>query len=71
LPFLCIFETLHIPDAVWSETVEQGRTPQADVLRLNNVQRHTLFQSEVTSQRKTAWKTCMLGSVNAYIFAGR
>ncbi|MCL0079669.1 hypothetical protein M1O18_02015 [Dehalococcoidia bacterium] len=47
LPLLCIFETLHIPDAVWSETVEQGRTPQADVLRLSNVQRHTFFQAEV------------------------
>jgi len=48
LPLLRIFETLYIPDAVWLETVEQGRTPQADVLRLSNVQRHTLLQAEVT-----------------------
>jgi hypothetical protein len=47
LPLLRIFESLHIPDAVWLETVEQGRTPQADVLRLSNVKRHTLLQSEV------------------------
>ena len=48
LPLLRIFETLHIPDAVWSEAVEQGRTTQADVLRLGNAQRHTLSQTEVT-----------------------
>ncbi|MCL0064854.1 hypothetical protein M1N44_00375 [Dehalococcoidia bacterium] len=48
LPLLRIFETLHIPDAVWLETVEQGRTSQADVLRLSNVQPHTLLQAEVT-----------------------
>ena len=47
LPLLSIFESLHIPDAVWSETVEPGRTPLADVLRLDNVQRHTLSQAEV------------------------
>ena len=28
LPLLHIFETLYIPEAVWSETVEQGRLSQ-------------------------------------------
>jgi predicted nucleic acid-binding protein len=48
LSLLCIFEALHISDAVWSETVERGRIPQADVLRLDDVQRYTLSQAEVT-----------------------
>jgi hypothetical protein len=48
LPLLHIFNTLHIPDAVWSETVEQGRVPQGDVLGLGTVQRHTLPSSQVT-----------------------
>ena len=48
LSLLSIFESLHIPDAVWSETVEKGRTPQASVLGLGNIQRHTLSQIEVT-----------------------
>lgn len=44
LPLLCIFDTLHIPDAVWSETVGQGRVPQGDFLGLGIVQRHTMTQ---------------------------
>ena len=39
LPLLRIFDTVHIPDAVWSETVERGRTSQTEVLRLGNIQR--------------------------------
>jgi predicted nucleic acid-binding protein len=41
------FETLHIPDAVWSETVGQARVSQADVLGLGNVQQHSLPQEDV------------------------
>lgn len=48
LPLLRIFEALHIPDAVWSETVGQGRVVQADIWGLGNVQRHTSSQAEVT-----------------------
>lgn len=48
LPLLCIFDALHIPDAVWSESVEQDRVPRGDVWGLGTVQRHTLSQSEVT-----------------------
>jgi predicted nucleic acid-binding protein len=48
LPLLSIFESLHVPDAVWSETVECGRTPREDFLKLSNVERHNLSQSDVT-----------------------
>jgi len=44
---LRIFETLHIPDAVWSETVGQARVSQADVLGLGNIQQHSLPQEEI------------------------
>jgi predicted nucleic acid-binding protein len=47
LPLLSLFERLHIPEAVWLEAVESGRTPELDVLRLGNVQRHTLSQAEI------------------------
>ena len=47
LPLLRIFDILHVPDAVWSETVEQGRVLQSDLLKLGIVQRHTLSESEV------------------------
>ena len=47
LPLLRIFDIVHIPDAVWSETVGQGRVPQDDILGLGIVKRHTLSQSEV------------------------
>jgi len=47
LSLLRIFDALHIPDAVWSETVEQARVPADDVLALGTVQRHTLLTSEV------------------------
>lgn len=45
---LSIFETLHISDAVWSETVETGRVHGAEVLALGNTQRHTLADADVT-----------------------
>jgi predicted nucleic acid-binding protein len=48
LPLLRIFETVHVPDAVWSETVEQGRVQEADVLKVSNIRRHSLPQTPVT-----------------------
>lgn len=48
LVHLRIFDALHIPDAVWSETVGQDRVPQADILGMDTVQRHTLSRLEVT-----------------------
>lgn len=47
LALLRIFETLHIPDAVWMETVEQGRVVRHDVVGLRSVRRHTLPQPDV------------------------
>lgn len=47
LSLLGIFDTVHIPDEVWSETVGQGRVLQDDVLGLGIVQRNTLSHSEV------------------------
>jgi predicted nucleic acid-binding protein len=48
LALLRIFETLHIPDAVWMETVEQGRVARQDIVGLRSVRRHTLPQSDVS-----------------------
>lgn len=47
LTHLRVFDTLHIPDAVWSETVGQDRIPQEDLLEMSTVRRHTLSRSEV------------------------
>ncbi|RKY69209.1 MAG: hypothetical protein DRQ02_01720 [Candidatus Latescibacterota bacterium] len=47
LPLLRIPDTVHIPDAVWAETIERGRTPQREVFRLRNIQRHALSQLEI------------------------
>jgi len=47
LSLLRIFETLHIPDAVWSETVGRGHVLQDDVQGLSIVQRHTLPPLEI------------------------
>lgn len=46
LSFLRIFDTLHVPDAVWMETVGRARVQEADILHLGNVKRHTLAQTE-------------------------
>ncbi|MCX6113086.1 MAG: hypothetical protein NTY22_07405 [Proteobacteria bacterium] len=47
LSLLRIFETIHIPNAVWSETVGQNRVPKDDILLLGNIQQHNLAQHEV------------------------
>jgi len=48
LSLLTIFERLHLPKAVWLETVVKQRVSADDLLRLGNLQTHTLFQAEVT-----------------------
>jgi predicted nucleic acid-binding protein len=45
---LRIFDRLHVPDAVWSETIEAGRVRAADALALGSIQRHTLLGTKVT-----------------------
>jgi predicted nucleic acid-binding protein len=44
---LQLFVPLYIPDAVWQETVGQGRLTPDDVLPLVDVQRSPLSQSEI------------------------
>lgn len=44
-----IFDRIHIPDAVWAETVDLGRVEAHQVHRLKNTVRHVLLQSAVTS----------------------
>lgn len=46
LSLLGLFDTLHVPDAVWSETVTLNRVPQQDVEGVGTIQRHTLLEGE-------------------------
>jgi len=48
LSLLTIFETLHLPKAVWLETVVKQRVSADDLSRLGNLQTHILLQAEVT-----------------------
>ena len=64
LRFLNSFDALHVPDAVWLETVAQGRISRTDLSNLQNVQRHSLAESEVEQfVKQSAIKT---GLVNIY-----
>ena len=47
LRLLRMFQTLHVPDAVWSETIEQARFWTVDTSELGNIQRHTLPREQV------------------------
>lgn len=47
LTLLQIFDTLMIPEAVWSETVGQGRLSHAAVMGLGNVQRATVLPLDI------------------------
>jgi len=47
LRFLNRFNVLHLPDAVWLETVGQGRLSQTDMSVLNTIQRHAINAPEV------------------------
>jgi predicted nucleic acid-binding protein len=47
LRFLNSFDALHVPDAVWLETVAQDRISQTDLSGLKNIQRHSLPKPEV------------------------
>jgi len=49
LHFLSSFDTIHIPDAVWTETFGQGRLSQRDLFLIENVKRHLLTRKEVES----------------------
>lgn len=47
LPLLRVFDTLHVPDAVWAETVGLNRISHSDLVDLGIITRHTLPQPEV------------------------
>lgn len=47
LPLLSLFETLHVPDAVWSEAVEKGSVPFEFISSLLNVKRHSLDRTAI------------------------
>jgi len=49
LTLLCLFEALHIPDAVWEETVGKGRVTPENLKRLRNISRHSLDRESVRS----------------------
>jgi len=44
---LQIFKTIHIPNAVWSETIEQAKFWNLDISALGNIQRHTLPDEQI------------------------
>ena len=48
ISILSIFDDIHVPDAVWEETVESRRTPREDLLRLTNLKRHTIERNDIT-----------------------
>jgi predicted nucleic acid-binding protein len=48
LHILSIFGNLHVPEAVWAETVECGRTSSEDLLKLSKVERHNIPHNDIT-----------------------
>jgi predicted nucleic acid-binding protein len=48
LSAMAVFGALHIPNAVWSETVEAGRVRGADISGLDNIHRHALPGEQVS-----------------------
>ncbi len=47
LSYLQIFPTLHIPDAVWTETVGHGHLTKEELNELENIKRHTVNNLDV------------------------
>lgn len=47
LPLLRVFDTLHVPNAVWTETITHNRISHGDLVDLGIITRHTLPQPEV------------------------
>jgi predicted nucleic acid-binding protein len=47
LELVHIFDILHLPDAVWFETVERGRVPSDVLQKLHVVRRHTIPDTAV------------------------
>lgn len=53
LLYLQLFRTLHIPNAVWHETVGYGHVLDEELARLNNIKRHTVQKTVVDRFIKT------------------
>lgn len=49
LSILSIFEELHVPDAVWAETVESGRISEKDLQISSNLKRHTIPKADINN----------------------
>ncbi|EFK09744.1 conserved hypothetical protein [delta proteobacterium NaphS2] len=47
LHFLNSFDELHVPEAVWLETVGQDRVFETELSSLKNMQRHSFPEEEV------------------------
>jgi predicted nucleic acid-binding protein len=47
LSLLSMFEAVHVPVAVWAESVQPGRLRETDLLAIDTVHRHTLLPIEV------------------------
>ena len=47
LSILSIFETLHVPEAVWAETVDCGRIPAEDLLKSSKIERHNIPRNDI------------------------
>ncbi|MGI9174885.1 MAG: hypothetical protein ACR2GR_06165 [Rhodothermales bacterium] len=48
IAFLRVFRLLHVPEAVWAETVGRDRVQEADLLSLTHLQRRVVVQEKVT-----------------------
>jgi len=48
LPLLRLFDIIHVPDAVWSESVRPDRVVEGDLLALNDIRRYTLASADVS-----------------------
>lgn len=49
LSLLSIFETIHIPEAVWQECQRQGQTFQTALARVRHIRRHPLYQPDLVA----------------------
>ena len=47
LPLLRLFDHLYIPQAIWWETIGQGRVAEANLLELGNIEKRSPTQIEV------------------------
>jgi predicted nucleic acid-binding protein len=48
LPLLRLFDIIHIPDAVWSESVRPDRVREGDLLAFGAIRRYALISADVT-----------------------